>query len=104
MLLHSGRWDADPTHRFGQQSGQHAVGAGVGRRRAGRAQGQQRAGLEPRRLLDRAGDAHVYPATPHTPQTRTRSSATLGRDTKPVFLSEYGIGSLMNVIERVAAL
>ncbi|MCC7353747.1 MAG: glycoside hydrolase family 2, partial [Anaerolineae bacterium] len=46
-----------------------------------------------------AGDAHVYPRTPQTPETN-RFFHTLGHDTKPVFLSEYGIGSLLNVIRE----
>lgn len=44
-----------------------------------------------------AGDAHLYPPVPHPPAIETLLR-TLGRDTKPVFLSEYGTGSLLNVI------
>jgi hypothetical protein len=44
-----------------------------------------------------AGDAHVYPAVPH-PEATHRFIRQLGHDTKPVFLSEYGIGSVMDVI------
>jgi hypothetical protein len=47
-----------------------------------------------------AGDAHVYPSTPHTPDIEA-GIRNLGRDTKPVFLSEYGIGSLMNAIREL---
>ena len=47
-----------------------------------------------------AGDAHVYPGTPHTPQIE-QGIRDLGRDTKPVFLSEYGIGSLMNAVREL---
>jgi len=47
--------------------------------------------------FDRAGDAHTYPAVPQTAETNA-FLRDLGRDTKPVFLSEYGIGSLMDVI------
>jgi len=47
-----------------------------------------------------AGDAHVYPATPHTPEIES-GIRNLGRDTKPVFLSEYGIGSLMNAVQEL---
>ncbi len=47
-----------------------------------------------------AGDAHVYPATPHTPEIEA-FIRNLGSDSKPVFLSEYGIGSLMNAIREV---
>ncbi len=47
-----------------------------------------------------AGDAHVYPATPHTPEIEA-GIRNLGSDSKPVFLSEYGIGSLMNAIREL---
>ncbi len=47
-----------------------------------------------------AGDAHVYPAVPHTPEIEA-GIRNLGRDSKPVFLSEYGIGSQMNVVREV---
>jgi hypothetical protein len=47
-----------------------------------------------------AGDAHVYPGTPHTPEIE-KTIRTLGQDTKPIFLSEYGIGSLMNAIREL---
>ncbi len=47
-----------------------------------------------------AGDAHVYPSTPHTPAIEA-GLRNLGKDTKPVFLSEYGIGSLMNAIREL---
>ncbi len=47
-----------------------------------------------------AGDAHVYPGTPHTPAIEA-GIRNLGRDSKPVFLSEYGIGSLMNAIREL---
>ena len=47
-----------------------------------------------------AGDAHVYPGTPHTPEIEA-GIRNLGRDSKPVFLSEYGIGSQMNAIREL---
>jgi Glycosyl hydrolases family 2, TIM barrel domain/Glycosyl hydrolases family 2/Glycosyl hydrolases family 2, sugar binding domain len=46
------------------------------------------------------GDAHVYPFVPHTP-FMLDFIRTLGRDSKPVFLSEYGIGSMMNVVREL---
>jgi hypothetical protein len=42
-----------------------------------------------------AGDAHVYPRVPQTGQVNT-FLRTLGTGTRPVFLSEYGIGSLFD--------
>ncbi|HEY5909927.1 MAG TPA: sugar-binding domain-containing protein [Verrucomicrobiae bacterium] len=47
-----------------------------------------------------AGDAHIYPAVPHTPEIEA-GIRNLGKDSKPVFLSEYGIGSLMNAIREL---
>ncbi len=47
--------------------------------------------------FDKMGDAHAYPAVPHPPVT-INFLKNLGKDTKPVFLSEYGIGSMLNVI------
>ena len=49
--------------------------------------------------FERVGDAHVYPGT-LTAET-IRFLRTLGQGTKPVFLSEYGIGSVMNVIREL---
>jgi len=46
-----------------------------------------------------AGDAHYYPGVPQSPQT-DRFIRELGHEGKPVFLSEYGIGSQMNVIDE----
>lgn len=46
------------------------------------------------------GDTHTYPIVPHT-QGAIEFLRTLGRDTKPHMLSEYGIGSLMNVIGEI---
>jgi len=47
-----------------------------------------------------AGDAHVYPATPQTPEA-DGLIRNLGSGTKPVFLSEYGIGSVLNAIREL---
>ncbi|MGA2067660.1 MAG: sugar-binding domain-containing protein [Thermoguttaceae bacterium] len=44
-----------------------------------------------------SGDVHFYPAVPQS-DGDSRNLRTLGSPAKPVFLSEYGIGSLMNVI------
>ncbi len=47
-----------------------------------------------------AGDAHVYPSTPHT-DASVDLIRRLGHESKPVFLSEYGIGSLLNAIQEM---
>lgn len=45
------------------------------------------------------GDVHVYPTVPQTP-SMNEFFRQLGSRTKPVFLSEYGIGSLFNAIRE----
>jgi hypothetical protein len=47
--------------------------------------------------FDKMGDAHAYPGTPHPPVTY-KFLRNLGSDTKPVFLSEYGVGSMLDVV------
>jgi hypothetical protein len=44
----------------------------------------------------RVGDAHAYPPVPQS-QEATRFLHELGRDTKHVFLTEYGIGSAVDL-------
>ncbi len=48
---------------------------------------------------DGIGDFHLYPKVPQTPETN-QMTRTLGEGGKPVFLSEYGIGSMMDVIHE----
>ncbi len=47
-----------------------------------------------------SGDFHLYPQVPQTSKVN-HFIRTLGEDSKPVFLSEYGIGSMMDVIHEV---
>ena len=49
--------------------------------------------------ISKAGDAHFYPETPQTKKS-DEVLRGMGSDTRPVFLSEYGIGSQMNVINE----
>ncbi len=46
-----------------------------------------------------AGDFHLYPNVPQTPEVN-HLIRTLGEVGRPVFLSEYGIGSMMDVIHE----
>ncbi|MGE5293945.1 MAG: glycoside hydrolase family 2 protein, partial [Solirubrobacterales bacterium] len=94
-LLDSGRWD-----------GQWSIGSASnpGSREWQPVWGVEGPGAASTSLSDggyapKAGDAHFYPAVPQTPQT-DRFIRELGREGKPVFLSEYGIGSLMDVIDE----
>ena len=45
------------------------------------------------------GDFHQYPVVPQTPEINGLMR-TLGSNSKPVFLSEYGIGSMMDVMHE----
>jgi hypothetical protein len=97
VLLNSGRWDcqwgigslSNPgstkwEHHWGDEApGAPAAPSGWDSSRGG--------------YLHHAGDAHVYPRVPH-PRLTINFLRTLAADTKPVFLSEYGIGSLLDVI------
>ncbi len=49
--------------------------------------------------VEGAGDVHVYPPVPHPPEVLA-FLRTIGQGSKPVFLSEYGIGSLFDVIRE----
>jgi hypothetical protein len=46
------------------------------------------------------GDFHLYPKVPQTPEMN-HMLRTLGQNSKPVFLSENGIGSIMDVIHEL---
>lgn len=95
VLLDSGRWD-----------GQWAIGSACN---PGGGEWEPVWGVEgpnasPSKLAgggyaNGAGDAHYYPGVPQPPQTN-QFIRELGREGKPVFLSEYGIGSQMNVIDE----
>ncbi len=56
-------------------------------------------GFPPPGSVGGAGDAHVNPQMPLTPAA-IDFMKRLGADSKPVFLSEYGIGSQQNVISE----
>ncbi len=95
VLLSSGRWDGQPSigsvSNPGSSEWQHVWGLeapGAHPLTTGKIGGYWKD----------SGDAHFYPEVPQTPQVN-REIRTLGQNTKPVFLSEYGIGSMMNVIQ-----
>lgn len=100
VLLSSGRWDAQPqigsVSNPGSEDWEHVWGReapdassvpdtwynGIGG------------------YVEDAGDAHAYPVVPHPPAI-LHFLRTLGATTKPVFLSEYGIGSTMNAVREL---
>ena len=90
VLLNSGRWDCQPS--IGSVSN-------PGRSEWEHVWGSEAPGMPPVSYAwnDKAGDAHVYPTVPQS-KRKNEFIRTLGQDTQPVFLSEYGIGSLLDVI------
>ncbi|MHB1294174.1 MAG: glycoside hydrolase family 2 protein [Anaerolineae bacterium] len=100
VLLGSGRWDCQWSIGSVSNPGSHTWERvwGVEAPDAAPAPYDWHMGL-PGGYFQQAGDAHVYPATPQTDEIN-QFLRTLGQGTKPVLLSEYGIGSLMNVIRE----
>jgi hypothetical protein len=101
VLLSSGRWDCQlaigSAANPGVSAWEHVWGAESPH--APPAPYDWHAGL-PGGYFDKVGDAHVYPGTPHTQQTIDFIRG-LGQGMKPVFLSEYGIGSVMNALREL---
>lgn len=102
ILLGSGRFDEDLSigslSNPGGMTWEHVWGAErpSAQRAEPRALSGNWSGFPPPGYVAGAGDAHVYPQAPLTARVQD-FFRDLGRDTKPVFLSEFGIGSLMNV-------
>ncbi|MFZ4397047.1 MAG: glycoside hydrolase family 2 protein, partial [Kiritimatiellia bacterium] len=94
VLLHSGRWDCDARIGSVSNPGGDRWEATWGR------EGTDKATLPAKvseAYLEAFGDCHFYPKVPQDAAI-TRRVRSLGSDGKPVFLSEYGIGSLFDVI------
>ena len=97
VLLNSGRWDGEPSTGSASNPG-GSVWEHVWSIESPDAPNSEMVnGIGG--YFDRAGDAHAYPGIPLTPEF-VNMFRNLGSDTKPVFLSEYGIGSLMNAIRE----
>lgn len=105
VLLASGRFDEDLSIGSLSNPGGHAWEHVWGGESPTSPRAQPRppsgnwSGFPPPGYVGGAGDAHVYPQMPLTP-VAIEFMKQLGADTKPVFLSEYGIGSLQNVISE----
>jgi len=100
VLLGSGRWDAQPSigsvsnpgsvvweHLWGREAPDAPPVPATWHNGIGG-------------YVEDAGDAHAYPIVPHPPAI-LHFLRTLGASTKPVFLSEYGIGSTMNAVREL---
>ena len=99
VLLSSGRWDAQPgigsVANPGSMAWEHVWGIET----PDAAPVSKDWGAVHLAYISGAGDAHVYPPVPQLPQTNALLRM-IGHATKPVFLSEYGIGSLFNAIRE----
>jgi hypothetical protein len=97
ILLGSGRWDCQPSigsvSNPGSVEWEHTWGAEAPDAPPVPSTWNYNAGG----YFENAGDAHAYPGVPQT-QAVNAFIRGLGKETKPVFLSEYGIGSVMDVI------
>jgi hypothetical protein len=93
VMLSSGRWDG----QLGIGSLSNPSSAGweplLGDEGPGAA---PTAAAPPGGYYARVGDAHAYPRVPHLADT-IRFLRDLGRDTKHVLLSEYGVGSAVDL-------
>jgi hypothetical protein len=99
VLLSSGRWDGQPGIGSLSNPGSRVWQPTWGIEAPDAPKVNATFTWEPGGYIDSAGDAHVYPPYP-LEERFARQIRTLGAGTKPVFLSEFGIGSLMNVIEE----
>jgi hypothetical protein len=96
VLLSSGRWDA----RLGVGSVSNPGSSGWDYEWGDEGPGKPSVASD--KLEDywlKTGDIHFYPHVPETEET-DRQFRTLGQNSKPVFLSECGIGSMMDVIHE----
>ncbi len=93
VMLNSGRWDGQleigTLSNPGAKTWETVLGA------EGKRAGVTRAGVYGG-YYSNVGDAHVYPPVPQT-QEATRFLHELGHDTMHVFLTEYGIGSAVDL-------
>ena len=99
VLLGSGRWDCQPSigsvSNPGSVQWEHTWGAEAPDAPPTSREWNRQAGG----YFENAGDAHAYPSVPQS-EAINQFIRTLGANTRPVFLSEYGIGSLMDVIRE----
>ncbi len=100
VLLASGRWDARPQIGSVSNPGSMEWEPVWGIESADAPTVDKKLDWDPGGYIDRAGDAHVYPPYPLA-ERHARQLRTLGAGVKPVFLSEFGIGSQHNAIEEL---
>jgi hypothetical protein len=93
VVLNSGRWDGQLDIGTLSNPGSTGWYGYLGGERPG---GPASPMSSPGGYCVRMGDVHAYPRVPQTADT-TRFFRTLGADTKHVFLTEYGIGSAVDL-------
>ena len=98
-VLGSGRWDCDPSIGSVSNPGSRRWERVWGGEAKDATRASNKWSREAGGYFEKVGDVHAYPRVPHSQET-IEFLRTLGKNTKPVFLSEYGIGSQMNVIEE----
>ena len=116
VLLGSGRWDGQPTIGSASNPGSAEWEPVWGVEGPDAPKVDAKLTWTPGGYVDRAGDAHVYPILPqsdeYTNLVRTmggvgadfaslRADRPPGNSCKPVFLSEYGVGSQFNSIDEL---
>ena len=99
VLLSSGRWDGDWTIGSASNPGSATWEPVWGVEGPDAPLPEKVDALHNAGYVDNAGDAHFYPRTPQSKAANDTIRA-LGRGSKPVLLSEYGIGSLFDVIRE----
>jgi hypothetical protein len=111
VFLNSGRFDGQlnigSVSNPGSQVWQHLLGGEQPEYRAEEGKGWRlivgrgpEGGIWQGRSIEQAGDAHLYSRVPQTVET-TQAIRILGRNTKHVFLTEYGIGSAVDLWRTV---
>jgi len=97
VMLNSGRWDRQLSIGSLSNPGSAQWETLMGDEAPGAA---PTTSSPPGGYFARVGDAHAYPRVPHTADT-IQFLRTLGQGTKHVFLSEYGIGSAVDLWRAV---
>jgi hypothetical protein len=103
VLLSSGRWDGDLAVGSVSNPGETTWGHEWGSEQANAARVEVGWARQPDRgaYVPGAGDLHLYPALPESAGAK-QLLRTMGAGQKPVFLSEYGVGSLFDAVTALA--
>lgn len=100
VLLNSGRWDGDTSVGSLSNPGHGAWEYQWGMDAPGARAEPNASDCNNLRYVDHTGEVHLYPPAPHKLDI-VNFIRTLARKTKPIYLSEFGMGSLFNVVEEL---